>query len=63
MWLSSYKPLQLPTSDAQSDQEQFLMKYEATIASFRENTTTLVSAFRPRGVPGPTSKLSPRAPA
>jgi hypothetical protein len=22
-----------------------------------------VSAFRPRGVPGPTSKLSPRAPA
>jgi hypothetical protein len=24
---------------------------------------SLVSAFRPRGVPGPTSKLSPRAPA
>jgi hypothetical protein len=24
---------------------------------------TYVSAFRPRGVPGPTSKLSPRAPA
>jgi hypothetical protein len=26
------------------------------------NVTSL-SAFRPRGVPGPTSKLSPRAPA
>jgi hypothetical protein len=23
----------------------------------------MVSAFRPRGVPGPTSELSPRAPA
>jgi hypothetical protein len=25
--------------------------------------TTILSAFRTRGVPGPTSKLSPRAPA
>jgi hypothetical protein len=27
------------------------------------NLYSLLSAFRPRGVPGPTSKLSPRAPA
>jgi hypothetical protein len=27
------------------------------------NNLTNLSAFRPRGVPGPTSKLSPRAPA
>jgi hypothetical protein len=27
------------------------------------NLSILVSAFRTRGVPGPTSKLSPRAPA
>jgi hypothetical protein len=27
------------------------------------SSARLVSAFRPRGVPGPTSKLSPRAPA
>jgi hypothetical protein len=29
----------------------------------REKSTCLVSVFRPRGVPGPTSKLSPRVPA
>jgi hypothetical protein len=28
-----------------------------------EKDKRLLSAFRPRGVPGPTSKLSPRAPA
>jgi hypothetical protein len=27
------------------------------------NSSPKVSAFRPQGVPGPTSKLSPRAPA
>lgn len=32
-------------SYAQSDQEQFLMSYEATIASFRENTATLANSF------------------
>jgi hypothetical protein len=29
----------------------------------REKRSRMVSAFRPRGVPGPTSKLSPRVPA
>jgi hypothetical protein len=28
-----------------------------------EKEAPVLSAFRPRGVPGPTSKLSPRAPA
>jgi hypothetical protein len=28
-----------------------------------EHDFTILSAFRPRGVPGPTSKLSPRVPA
>jgi hypothetical protein len=31
--------------------------------SWRTGQCLVVSAFRPRGVPGPTSKLSPRAPA
>jgi hypothetical protein len=29
---------------------------------FAEGSKKVLSAFRPRGVPGPTSKLSPRAP-
>jgi hypothetical protein len=32
-------------------------------ANLVEKTSNLLSAFRPRGVPGPTSKLSLRAPA
>jgi hypothetical protein len=34
-----------------------------TRGSLSSNFTTILPAFRPRGVPGPTSKLSPRVPA
>jgi hypothetical protein len=34
-----------------------------SFSALAHNTVLYLSAFRPRGVPGPTSKLSPRAPA
>jgi hypothetical protein len=37
--------------------------WRATLEHTNESSGTQVSTFRPRGVPGPTSKLSPRVPA
>jgi hypothetical protein len=51
----------ISTSITKNMSTTFLTKltcYPCTMHSSR-----YVSAFRPRGVPGPTSKLSPRAPA
>jgi hypothetical protein len=41
----------------------YLVDFSSEDANLRTFLFTKVSAFRPRGVPGPTSKLSPRAPA
>jgi hypothetical protein len=45
MWLSSYKPPQLPMYDRHSDSKQFLMSYEATISSYGGNTAVMAKSF------------------
>jgi hypothetical protein len=44
-WPPSYKPLQLPMYDGHLDPKQFLMSYEATISSYRGNTTVMAKSF------------------
>jgi hypothetical protein len=44
-WPQSYKPPQLPMYDGHSDPKQFLMSYEATISSYRSNTTVMAKSF------------------
>jgi hypothetical protein len=44
-WPPSYKPPQLPIYDGHSDPKQFLMSYEATISSYRGNTTIMAKSF------------------
>jgi hypothetical protein len=44
-WPPSYKPPQLPMYDGHSDPKQFLMSYEATISSYKGNTTVMAKSF------------------
>jgi hypothetical protein len=44
-WPQSYKPPQLPMYDGHSDPKQFLMSYEATIASYGGNATVMAKSF------------------
>jgi hypothetical protein len=45
LWLSSYKPPQLPMYDGHSDPKPFLMSYEATISSYGGNTVVTAKSF------------------
>jgi hypothetical protein len=44
-WPPSYKPPQLPMYDSHSDPKQFLMSYEATISSYRDNIAIMTKSF------------------
>jgi uncharacterized protein YhaN len=44
-WPPSYKPPQLPMYDGHLNPKQFLMSYEATISSYRDNTAVMVKSF------------------
>jgi hypothetical protein len=44
-WPPSYKPPQLPMYDGHSDPKQFLMRYEATISSYRGNVAVMAKSF------------------
>jgi hypothetical protein len=45
LWPQSYNPPQLPMYDGHSDPKQFLMSYEATISSYRGNTSVMAKSF------------------
>jgi hypothetical protein len=44
-WPPSYKPPQLPMYGGHSDSKQFMMSYDATISSYRGDTTVMVESF------------------